>query len=75
MGAVAHGPVSQGRFLEQLGLTIRVEMLCKDKPEDKAEEIRLGAHRISAPNEMGEIFKVLCITSPSLPPPAGFQAL
>lgn len=74
-GAVSYGPVSQGGFLENLGLTIRVEMLCKGKDAEQAEKIRLGAHRISAPNEMGEIFKVLCIASPNMPAPAGFEAL
>lgn len=72
LGAAAHGPVTQGRFLESLGLSIRVETLCKDKSAAEAEAIRTGAHRIAAPNEMGEIFKVLCVSSPALPAPAGF---
>ncbi len=72
-GAVAHGPVTQGRFLEGLGLTLRVEMLCKGKDAAQANEIRAGAARIAAPNQMGEIFKALCISSPSLPVPAGFE--
>ncbi len=72
-GAIAHGPVTQGRFLENLGLPLRVEMLCKGKGADKAEEVRAGAYRISAPNQMGEIFKVLCLSQPSLPTPAGFE--
>ena len=74
-GAVAHGPVSQGRFLERLGLNIRVEMLCKGKSPAKIDEIRTGAYRIAAPDKMGEIFKVLCLSSPSLPAPAGFEEL
>jgi len=74
-GAVAHGPVSQGRFLDRLGLSIRVELLCKGKALTKADEIRAGAARIAAPNQMGEIFKVLCLSSPSLPAPAGFEDL
>ena len=72
-GAVAHGPTTQGRFLESLGLALRVEMLCKGKDAAQADEIRAGAARIAAPNQMGEIFKVLCISSPSLPIPAGFE--
>lgn len=73
-GAVAHGPITQGAFLESLGLAIRVEMLCKGKNADQAEAIRAGAARISAPNQMGEIFKVMCISSPVLPGPAGFES-
>lgn len=72
-GAASHGPVTQGRFLEGLGLTIRVEMLCKDKSAEEAAKIRAGAHRIAAPNEMGEIFKALCLSAPNLPTPAGFE--
>lgn len=72
-GAAPYGPVTQGQFLENLGLTIRVEMLCKDKTPEEAATIRAGAHRISAPNEMGEIFKVLCLSGPNLPAPAGFE--
>ena len=72
-GAVAHGPVTQGAFLERLGLTIRVEALARGKDPAEAETIRTGAHRVAAPNQMGEIFKVLCLSAPSLPAPAGFE--
>lgn len=71
--AAVYGPVTQGRFLDRLGLSVRVELLCKGKDPAKAEEIRAGAARIAAPNQMGEIFKVLCLSSPSLPTPAGFE--
>jgi NADH dehydrogenase [ubiquinone] 1 alpha subcomplex assembly factor 7 len=72
-GAVAHGPVTQGRFLERLGLSLRVELLCKGKDAAAAEAIRLGAHRIAAPEQMGEIFKVLCLSAPAQAAPAGFD--
>jgi NADH dehydrogenase [ubiquinone] 1 alpha subcomplex assembly factor 7 len=71
-GAAAHGPVSQGRFLEQLGLSLRVERLALAAP-DRAAEIRLGAHRIASPGAMGELFKAACVSSPGLPDPPGFQ--
>ena len=73
LGINAHGPVTQGRFLDRLGLALRVEALCKDQAPEKAEEIRSGAARIAASNAMGEIFKVICLSSPSLPVPAGFE--
>ena len=71
-GAVVYGPTAQGRFLERLGLTLRTEMLCKDKGEEEQVSIRAGSHRISAPDQMGEIFKVICVTSPGMPAPPGF---
>jgi NADH dehydrogenase [ubiquinone] 1 alpha subcomplex assembly factor 7 len=73
-GAAAHGPVTQGRFLDRLGLPLRVETLCKDQPAEKAAEIRSGAARIASPGAMGEIFKVICLSSPSLAAPAGFES-
>jgi len=54
-GAVAHGPVSQGEFLERLGLNIRVEMLCKGKTAERAKTIRAGAYRIASPDQMGNL--------------------
>ncbi len=74
-GAAVYGPAAQGRFLERLGLALRAEMLCKDKPEDEQRNIRLGADRIAAPDQMGEIFKVMCVASPDFPAPAGFSDL
>jgi NADH dehydrogenase [ubiquinone] 1 alpha subcomplex assembly factor 7 len=74
-GAAAWGPVPQGRFLERIGLATRLERLIADKTDAEARKISAGARRISAPEEMGEVFKALCISSPDLPPPAGFEAL
>ncbi|WP_425408330.1 class I SAM-dependent methyltransferase [Hyphococcus sp.] len=73
-GVNAHGPVTQGRFLDRLGLPLRVETLCKGKDEATAQEVRAGAARIAAPQAMGEIFKVLCLSSSGLPTPAGFES-
>ncbi len=72
-GAAVYGPVTQGRFLESLGLSLRVETLCKDKSPEEAAAVRAGASRIAAPNEMGEIFKALCLSGPNQPAPAGFE--
>jgi len=74
-GAAVHGPTTQGQFLERLGLNLRAEMLCKGKGVAKADEIRSGAYRIAAPEKMGEIFKVISFSNPSLPAPAGFDDL
>lgn len=72
-GVAAHGPVTQGRFLDRLGLALRVEALCKGQSPEKADEIRAGAARIASPAAMGEIFKTLCLAAPTLPAPAGFE--
>jgi len=72
-GATYYGPQAQGRFLDRLGLALRVEALCKARPEQEREEIRQGAYRLSSPAQMGELFKVICLSAPDLPPPAGFE--
>ncbi len=72
-GAAAFGPVSQGEFLERLGLVIRLERLSAGKSAAEAADLFAGAHRISSSSQMGELFKALCISSPSLPEPAGFR--
>lgn len=74
-GGGAWGPLPQGRFLERIGLAMRLERLVAGKSDEEAARIASGARRISAVEEMGEVFKALCISSPDLPPPAGFEAL
>ncbi|MEM8770855.1 MAG: SAM-dependent methyltransferase [Pseudomonadota bacterium] len=71
-GAAVYGPTAQGRFLERLGLALRLEMLCKDKSLEAQHDLRAGAERIAAPDQMGELFKALCITGPDQPEPPGF---
>ncbi|MGD9799853.1 MAG: class I SAM-dependent methyltransferase [Parvularculaceae bacterium] len=73
-GAAAHGPVAQGDFLERLGIGLRLERLSAGKTPEEAADLFAGAHRISSPTQMGELFKVLCISAPGLPDPAGFPA-
>lgn len=72
-GASAWGPVTQGALLQRLGLGPRLERLCAGKTAAEAGTLVSGARRISAPEEMGEIFKALCLSSPDLPAPAGFE--
>lgn len=72
-GAAAHGPLSQGAFLERLGLAMRLQRLSGGKSPQEAADLYSGAHRISSPNQMGELFKVLCLSAPTLPLPAGFD--
>lgn len=73
-GASVWGPVAQGVFLDRLGLAARLARLTAGKTPENAETLLRGAHRIAAPEEMGEVFKALCLSSPDLPAPAGFEA-
>ncbi|MEM9494597.1 MAG: SAM-dependent methyltransferase [Pseudomonadota bacterium] len=72
-GAAVHGPITQGVFLERLGLAARVHALSSGKTAEEAATIHSGAHRIAAPSQMGEIFKAICVSAPNLPCPDGFD--
>lgn len=70
-GLSVSGPVTQGAFLGALGIQARLNILTKQNPQ-LAEQIFTGAQKLVGPNEMGERFKVICLSSPELPNPAGF---
>jgi NADH dehydrogenase [ubiquinone] 1 alpha subcomplex assembly factor 7 len=72
-GAAAWGPVPQGRFLDRLGLRLRAETLLRRATPDQARDIEAAVKRLLEPAQMGTLFKVLTITDPNLPPPAGFD--
>lgn len=73
-GASVYGPVAQGVFLDRLGLAARAERLASGKNAQQALDIDRAVRRLVAPQEMGEVFKAMAISSPGLVPPAGFSA-
>ncbi|WP_395681969.1 class I SAM-dependent methyltransferase [Inquilinus sp.] len=70
-GAEVHGPVSQGAFLEALGLRPRAARLKTAAPA-RAAEIDAAIERLAGPDQMGTLFKALALTAPGLGAPAGF---
>lgn len=70
-GLVVHGPVTQGMFLRGLGIEFRAEALARANPQH-APRLARELKRLTHTEEMGALFKVICISSPNLPPPAGF---
>lgn len=66
-----HGPITQGAFLRALGIEFRTEALARANPSH-AERLQRELKRLTHADEMGALFKVLCLSSPNLPPPAGF---
>ncbi len=70
-GLIVHGPIRQARFLRALGLDQRAEALTRAHP-DRAARIAREHARLTAPDQMGDLFKVICLSSPDLPAPAGF---
>jgi NADH dehydrogenase [ubiquinone] 1 alpha subcomplex assembly factor 7 len=65
------GPITQARFLAGLGIGVRADMLARANPQHGAL-LERQLHRLTHADEMGVLFKVLCLSSPNLPPPAGF---
>jgi NADH dehydrogenase [ubiquinone] 1 alpha subcomplex assembly factor 7 len=71
-GAVAHGPLPQGVFLQRLGFMTRAAMLARLDPA-RAQAQLAAAHRLTAPEAMGRLFKALALCDSNLPIPAGFE--
>lgn len=70
-GLMVAGPLKQGLFLRALGIDMRVDMLTRANPSHGARVAR-ELHRLTHADEMGGLFKAICLSSPKLPPPAGF---
>ena len=67
-GVPAFGPVSQAAFLEALGLGARAAALVSANP-GQADKIARQVERLTARDQMGELFQVVCLASPGLGPP------
>jgi len=72
-GAKAHGLVPQGEFLDRLGLAERARALLQNATPDQGKEIEAAYKRLIDPEEMGTLFKVLCLTHPDMPSPPGCE--
>lgn len=72
-GANVSGPIEQGTWLSRLGIKLRGVQLATNKPAEVAKSIQSGIHRLTAPDAMGALFKVIAITHPALATPDGFQ--
>jgi len=70
-GAKVQGPVSQGFFLGTMGIAARAAALGRHHP-DRIEEIGTAYRRLTSDEEMGSLFRVMAMTHPRWPAPAGF---
>jgi SAM-dependent MidA family methyltransferase len=66
------GPVEQGKWLNALGISVRAASLARAAPE-RAEEIEQARHRLTDPQQMGSLFKVMAFSAAGWPAPAGFE--
>lgn len=61
-GATPHPLITQNDFLRALGIADRTETLAKANP-NLAQDIIGGAERLVSPEQMGKLFKVLCVSA------------
>jgi SAM-dependent MidA family methyltransferase len=71
-GARAAPLATQGEFLRRLGIETRAGVLKRANPA-RADVVERQLQRLTAADQMGELFKVACLHSPVLAPP-GFDA-
>ena len=73
IGGVSVAPlVSQGEWLERLGIHVRATGLVDAHPE-RSPEIAAAAGRLTASDAMGDLFKVLAVHAADWPRPAGLE--
>ncbi len=70
----ATGPIlTQGAFLQALGIEARAQALADAQPEanraDQADKLARQLDRLTGPAQMGQLFKVVCLSAPGLSPP------
>jgi SAM-dependent MidA family methyltransferase len=71
-GAAVTPLVTQGEWLIRLGIEARAQALSRANP-DRADDVQAALDRLTARDQMGELFKVHAIHSPDWPTPAGFE--
>jgi NADH dehydrogenase [ubiquinone] 1 alpha subcomplex assembly factor 7 len=68
--AGAHAPpvIGQGDFLRALGVEARAQALAAARP-DRADTLARQLDRLTGAAQMGDLFKVACLSAPGLHPP------
>ena len=63
---------TQGEWLSAMGIDVRAAALARAAPA-QANSVAIARDRLVKPEEMGQLFKVMAITAPGWPAPAGFS--
>jgi SAM-dependent MidA family methyltransferase len=72
-GAATQGPLGQGEFLRRLGIETRAARLKASATPQQAADVAAALERLTAADQMGELFKVLGIADPKLGALPGFD--
>jgi NADH dehydrogenase [ubiquinone] 1 alpha subcomplex assembly factor 7 len=70
-GAAVTRLAAQGEWLKRLGIGARAEALIRANPEQE-DAIEAALERLTGPDQMGTLFKIIAIHSPDWPEPVGF---
>ena len=68
------GPLPQGVWLARLGIEARAAALSAQATRPRAAAISAALVRLTAPTQMGVLFKAMALSAPNWPVPAGFEA-
>ena len=69
-GTEVHGPVSQGTFLNSLGIAARAKVLASAEAGQHAAAIQAALNRLTGDDGMGTLFKAMAVTGPRARPAA-----
>ncbi len=72
-GAQVYGLASQGEFLTRMGADVRAKMLTQHAEPAQRDAIASGLRRLTAKEEMGDLFKVMALTQHAGFEPPGFS--
>jgi len=72
VGAAAHGAVTQRDFLMRLGGELRLARLSKNATPAQKSAMLSAWKRLISEDQMGDLFKALCVTHPKHPKPEAF---
>jgi SAM-dependent MidA family methyltransferase len=70
--APAHAYDTQGAVLKRLGIAARADRLARNLTGERLESHLAAYRRLTGPQEMGSLFKVLALTGAAAPLPPGF---
>ena len=72
VGVVSWGPIDQGVFLQALGINARAERLMISANSEQYNSIHAALRRLTGPDSMGSLFKVMALTGKDMSPPPAF---
>jgi NADH dehydrogenase [ubiquinone] 1 alpha subcomplex assembly factor 7 len=65
--------LTQGQFLQRMGIDLRTEKLAAKLQNEARQDFNAGAHRLIAAEQMGDLFKVMCVVQKGAAPIYPFE--